>query len=183
MPFLISNISGRLNFPDDKDLSERIKSLALALAAESSHGILFQRAASDLFAMMCRASSDVAANHLIIELCQKSVSTSSLSERATFILALGSISRVLGGIGLASVLPILVDTLKALAKASSSSISWSIANSLTIIGSSAGPAYITYVAQTLKIAEVCCFLCFLSLDSQRGQLTPLGSIAEYAFER
>lgn len=167
MPFLISNKLGNMNFLDDKDSCERITRLALALAAESSNGILFQRAASDLFAMISRASGDMTAHHLITELCQKSVSTSSLSERATFILALGSISRVLGGIGLASVLPVLVDTLKALAKASSSSISWSIANSLTIIGSSAGPAYITYVAQTLEIAEVCS-LFFILIHSTQG---------------
>jgi hypothetical protein len=132
---------------------EKIENMAENLVSESSKGFWVQITASNLYSAISNLIDIQHSYQLLSALCKNAVSTPSLDQRATYVLSIGSISRALGGLGLASLLPQIVQTLHALAKASASSISALIAHALTVASSSSGPAFLPYVKKTLDIAQ------------------------------
>lgn len=132
---------------------QKIENMAENLVSESSKGFWVQITASNLYSAISNLIDIQHSYQLLSALCKNAVSTPSLDQRATYVLSIGSISRALGGLGLASLLPQIVQTLHALAKASASSISALIAHALTVASSSSGPAFLPYVKKTLDIAQ------------------------------
>lgn len=144
---------GGANIVESQAAAEKVRGLAEAATAESASGVLLQRAASGLYAAAARLSGDVASIQLLKMLCKEAAETASLPQRAAQALAVGSISRAVGGLGLASVLPLAADTLSALAGASNSSIAPVILHSLMVCSQAAGLSFVPHVRSTLSLME------------------------------
>jgi hypothetical protein len=133
--------------------AEKVRALAEAATAESAAGVLPQRVVSGLYAAAARLSGDVGAIQLLKVLCKEAAETASLPQRAAQVLAVGSASRAVGGLGLAAVLPLAADTLSALAGASDSSIAPSILHSLMVCSQAAGLSFVPHVRSTLTLMQ------------------------------
>lgn len=153
---------------------QKIQKMAENLVLDSSKGFWVQITASNLYFAVSNLIDIQQSYHLLSALCKNAVSTPSLDQRVTYVLSIGSISRSLGGIGLASLLPQIVQTLHALAKASASSICAFIAHALTVASSSSGPAFLPYVKKTLEIAQQ--MLLDDSIYSTPGLLPSIGRL-------
>jgi hypothetical protein len=130
-----------------------VENLASEILLHSSHGFWIQSTVSNLyFALSCLSSLGYS-QQLLLGLCSKATGTPSLDQRITFILSIGSISRVIGGIGLTVMLHQVVETLHALARASPIAVFSSIAYSLTMISLSSGPGFSDFVEKTLEITQ------------------------------
>jgi hypothetical protein len=144
---------GGANIIESKAAADKVRALAEAATAESTGGVLPQRVAAGLYAAAARLSGDVASIQLLKTLCKEAAETASLPQRAAQALAVGSISRAVGGLGLASVLPLATDTLSALAGASDSSIAPAILHSLMVCSQVAGLSFVPHVRSTLSLME------------------------------
>ena len=135
------------------ETTTRVEQIAEDISFSSSQGLWVQVTASNLHYALAKMLDTRHSNQTLSQLCQKAVGTASLDQRATYVLSIGSVCRGIGGLGLTSLLPQVVQTLLALAKASQSSISSLIAHALTTVSSSAGPAFSPYVKDTLSITQ------------------------------
>ena len=136
-----------------KESVTRMEGLADELSGNSSQGLWVQATAAELYAGISKAIDDQQSHNLISTLCGKSVTTASLDQRATSVLSIGSTSRCIGGLGLASLLPQIVETLIALGRASPSTIFPFIADALSAVSTSSGPAFLPFVRTTLDLIQ------------------------------
>ena len=155
-----SSSSGSTSIPTttDSQISEKILSLAEAATAEAAAGVLPQRAGAGLYAAAARLSGDTPSVQLIKKLCQQAAQTSSLPQRAALALSVGDTSLAVGGMGLATVLPLAVQTLAALAGASDSSIAPTLLHALMTCSQAAGLSFVPHVKPTLTLMQVSKFL-------------------------
>eukprot|EP00887_Chlorella_sp_A99_P005661 scaffold1.g5661.t1 len=154
-------------------LAPRFKALADLALEESGSDPAFQRAAADLYAASAALGPDTAALALVRALCRESAETGVLARRATLALAVGSIARAVGGLGLQAVLPQAEETLVAVAGASDRSIAVWVLQALLLLAEAAGLAFVPHVRRTLDLDLL------LSEDgySQPGLLPCVGRLA------
>ncbi len=131
----------------------RVERLAEELSCISSQSLWAQATVGELYAGLSQAINDQQSNQLMSTLCVKSASTASLDQRATCVLAIGGMSRGIGGLGLASLLTHIVQTLIALGRASPSTISPFIADALSAVSISSGPSFLPFVKETLDLVQ------------------------------
>ncbi|KAL4528840.1 hypothetical protein Ndes2437A_g03376 [Nannochloris sp. 'desiccata'] len=163
------------NTIESQAAAEKVRALAEAATAESAAGVLPQRVASGLYAAAARLSGDVDSIQLLKMLCKEAAETASLPQRAAQALAVGSTSRAVGGLGLASVLPLAADTLSALAGASDSSIAPAILHSLIVCSQAAGLSFLPHVRSTLSLMQK--MLLSEDIYSVPGLLPAVGRLA------
>lgn len=148
---LLSTVS----LPCSPKLSQQVKLLAEELIIDAKHGnISVQRAAAELFAASATLGGDTLAIHIVKELCQCAAETPSLPQRASLSLAIGISNRVVGGLSLSSVLPLVSQTLTALAMASNMAIVPWVLHSLMNCALAAGLSFVQHVKGTLSLAHV-----------------------------
>jgi hypothetical protein len=152
----------------------RMEGLAEELSGSSSQSLWAQATVSELHAGLSQAINDQQSNQLMSTLCVKSASTASLDQRATCVLAIGVMSRSIGGLGLASLLPQIVQTLIALGRASPSSISPFIADALSAVSTSSGPSFLPFVRETLDLIQE--MLLDEEIYSRPGLLPSIGQL-------
>ena len=139
----------------DPEAAQKILSMAQVATAEAAvnGAVVVQRCTAGLFAAASRLSTDAVAVQLINSLCREAAATASLSQRAAFALAIGAVSRLVGGLGLGPVLPLTVNTLAALAEASDSSIVPVVLHALITCSQAAGLSFVPHVRSTLVLAQ------------------------------
>lgn len=152
-PFIIMTKQTSYENHLSQDTVEIIENLASEVSFYSSHGFWVQATASNLYFALSRLSEIQHSQSLLSSICSKAISTPSLDQRASYVLSIGSISRAIGGICMTSMLPHVVETLLALAKASPSSILSFIAHALTITSLSSGPGFLPFVRKTLEVTQ------------------------------
>jgi hypothetical protein len=166
---------GLYSVEESEAAAEKVRALAAAATAESAAGVLPQRVVAGLYAATARLSGDVASIHLLKLLCKEAAETASLPQRAAQALAVGSTSRAVGGLGLASVLALASDTLSALAGASDSSIAPTILHSLMVCSQAAGLSFVPHVRSTLTLMQK--MLLSEDIYSVPGLLPAVGRLA------
>lgn len=152
---------------------EVVNNLASEISMFSSHGIWVQATASNLYFALSRMSSQNS-HHLLSEVCSKTIKTASLDQRITYVLSIGNISRGIGGISMTTILPKVVETLLAVARASPSSIFSCIAHSITMTALSSGPSFLEFVEATLQMTRE--LLLDENIYSTPGLLTSIGQL-------
>jgi len=151
---LVSAFNRAESMMTDESLGEAVMALAREISSANMSSSIPQRVSANLIGAAVRIMVHSKSHAAVQLLCQDAASTSSLAQRACFILALGAVNQNLGGLGISSVLGLEVDTLTALALASDASIATQILHVITTTAMVAGPAFIPYVSKTLNVAQV-----------------------------
>lgn len=175
-PLILATKSGSKNGSTrlSAESVRRVEGLAEELSGSSAQSLWAQATVGELYAGMSQAINDQQANQLMSSLCVKSASTASLDQRATCVLAIGGMSRGIGGLGMASLLPQIVQTLIALGRASPSTISPFIADALSAVSTSSGPSFLPFVRETLDLVQE--MLLGEEIYSRPGLLPSIGQL-------
>ena len=142
-----------------REFASRIQKLAESTAEEDGpfkskvSSLLLYRTAANLFSAASLLNDDGSSINLIHSLCHRAAETPSLGRRSVYALAIGAVARSLGGLGLSSVLPRIVETLIALIKASDLTIAPILLHTLTECVNASGPAFVPHVSAALGVAR------------------------------
>lgn len=122
----------------------------------SEHGFspivcILLRSSADLFAAAAALAPDTEALSLVKAVCREMADTGSLPQRAALALAVGGMSRALGGLSLQAIIQPAAETLLAVAAASDTSIAPWLLHSVLTCAYAAGLSFMPFVSRTLAL--------------------------------
>lgn len=122
----------------------------------SEHGFspivcILLRSSADLFAAAAALAPDTEALSLVKAVCREMADTGSLPQRAALALAVGGMSRALGGLSLQAIIQPAAETLLAAAAASDTSIAPWLLHSILTCAYAAGLSFMPFVSGTLAL--------------------------------
>ena len=122
----------------------------------SEHGFspivcILLRSSAELFAAAAALAPDTEALSLVKAVCREMADTGSLPQRAALALAVGGMSRALGGLSLQAIIQPAAETLLAVAAASDTSIAPWLLHSILTCAYAAGLSFMPFVSRTLAL--------------------------------